>query len=611
MKNKINNILILISLIFISLFSKWFISIIYTNSSLITKIILIIEDVQYFPIIISIANLDFSPTYQEIISNLKILSFPLYGVVVHSLFYKIIGVYSFIILEFVFKFIFFLVMFIAINKVFKNINKTIYFCIFILFTILIFKLTSFITDNKLINISNNLLNENFGSRMPRPLLTGIFYFLFYIKIINLKKKVSNNLNLKYFIIVVFILSLFLNSFFYYFINFSILFLILLCVYAKEKFFFIIFKNKLKIFIILFFFLIFASPFLIQLYISENDYNIRMGAITIEFEQKNFLIRYYLNSLLRLEFLCIFIPCIIIQIYLNFKKIFNYEKLNIFFIFIISSIVSPIIFFLFSPILISIYHFLNILLFSCFFYILLNLYNFCYEYFLNSKINKNIFIILLFLYISSNFFILKNEINYKFKKYNDLEKIQNFLKLNNLNNTKLTLFTNDPKIMTMWLLNKNSQLAISDGFTNILKNSQIEFNLINNLKDFKISENDFKKIISFEKNEIRNPLFMTLFTVMYQANSLYTYSNLENYANNFQELIKKISPFRVQIQIVPQNEKRRLIKLFNDHLVDKRLLSDYVILNYSQFTEKITINNNNYEKVFLSTNYEIYKRLKKN
>ena len=73
-------------------------------------------------------------------------------------------------------------------------------------------------------------------------------------------------------------------------------------------------------------------------------------------------------------------------------------------------------------------------------------------------------------------------------------------------------------MNLWLFNRNTQLVISDGFTNSLKNSQIEYNLINSLKNFQISENDFKKIISFNKSELRNPLIMKLFIYRYQANS---------------------------------------------------------------------------------------------
>lgn len=196
--------------------------------------------------------------------------------------------------------------------------------------------------------------------------------------------------------MIFILSLFLNSFFYYFINFGVLFLILFIIYAKENFITIVLKNKIKIFLILFSFLLFASPFLIQFYFSENDYNARMGAISVEFQQKIFLVKYYIKSLLRLEFLCLFLPCTIIHIYINLKKKFCYEKINFFFIFIISSLISPIIFFIFSPILISIYHFLNILLFGCFFYLLLNLFNLFFEFISNLKINKSFFFIF-FLY----------------------------------------------------------------------------------------------------------------------------------------------------------------------------------------------------------------------
>ena len=54
-------------------------------------------------------------------------------------------------------------------------------------------------------------------------------------------------------------------------------------------------------------------------------------------------------------------------------------------------------------------------------------------------------------------------------------------------------------MNLWLLNKNNELVISDGFTSSLKNKQIEFNFINNLKYFKIGNDQFKKIISYNNN----------------------------------------------------------------------------------------------------------------
>ena len=56
-----------------------------------------------------------------------------------------------------------------------------------------------------------------------------------------------------------------------------------------------------------------------------------------------------------------------------------------------------------------------------------------------------------------------------------------------------------------------ELIISDGFTNSLSNSEIEFNFINNLKDFHITENLFKRIL-FNKSELSSSLIYFLFFV---------------------------------------------------------------------------------------------------
>ena len=58
-------------------------------------------------------------------------------------------------------------------------------------------------------------------------------------------------------------------------------------------------------------------------------------------------------------------------------------------------------------------------------------------------------------------------------------LENFLVDKNIKNTNLKLFSNDRIASNLWLLNNNSNLLISDGFTNSLKNSQIEYNYINN------------------------------------------------------------------------------------------------------------------------------------
>ena len=91
-------------------------------------------------------------------------------------------------------------------------------------------------------------------------------------------------------------------------------------------------------------------------------------------------------------------------------------------------------------------------------------------------------------------------------------------------------------MNLWLLNENKELVVSNGFINSLKNKDIEFNLINNLKNFGLSKDELKNILSFGKSEIRNDFLMTIFTYRYRANSIYTYSKLDNYSKDMRNKI---------------------------------------------------------------------------
>ena len=92
---EIKNTHILFLFIFFSIFSKWIVLNIFYENHIFSNVIISLRDIQYFPLIISISNLDFSPTYLDFIQNSKIISFPLYGILLHSLFYKTFGIYSF------------------------------------------------------------------------------------------------------------------------------------------------------------------------------------------------------------------------------------------------------------------------------------------------------------------------------------------------------------------------------------------------------------------------------------------------------------------------------------------------------------------------------------
>jgi hypothetical protein len=266
----------------------------------------------------------------------------------------------------------------------------------------------------------------------------------------------------------------------------------------------------------------------------------------------------------------------------------------------------------SPGIISIYHFADIIIFSIILYLSISFFIIIYSFinkakFSRSLINNKIIIFLTIIFLIFDSFYELSVFNKKKESIREAIKLEKFLDNKNLFNTKYKLFSNDRIASNIWLLKNNNNLLVSDGFTNSLKDSQIEYNLINSLKYFGFSEEKFKNFISFGQSEVRNKFFLRLFIYRYQANSLYTHSNLEHYTEDFQDEIKNISPFRAQNQIVPEDEKKRLLKLFLNHKIDKNLTADYVIINFSNISKSFKILNEEYDEIFSSKNYKVYSR----
>ena len=592
------------------IFPKWILTGIYFDSSSIVSTIFNTEDIQYFPIIINFSDFILNPSYLENINASKILSFPTYGILIHSLFYKIFKFYSFFILEIIFQFIFLLIFFKSIEKIFINTNYSFYFCALIFLLISLLEISLFYENNKYIDFFYNNLNDNLGLRLPRPLFTGIIYFLFFLVLYSFQEKIKK-FDFRFFLLISFLLSIFLNSFFYYFINFSILLVFLTLKYQKQNILKILISNKLKILIVLLSFVIFSLPFVLQIIYGEQDYSERIGVIQINFKQKLFLLNYYFSNLIRLESSILIILSFVLHFYLN-KKFYNIseqiDKINIFFYFIIVSIISPAIFFLISPKLVSIYHFLNILSFSIIFYLILSVsFIFFKKITFLENLEKQYLLkyILIFILFFNNVFIAQKIIHTDQAKLTELNKIQNFLKQNKFVNSNKKLFSDDLIIMNLWLLNGNKQLIISDGFTNSLKNKDIEFNLVNNLKNFGISSLEFENILSVGQSEFRNDFLMRLYIYKYQANSLFTYSEISNYTEDFKNKILKTSPFRSQSQIMPEDEKKRIVKLFNKIELNKQLFSDIIIINRINSLKNLKIHNKEYNLAFSGKIYDIY------
>ena len=99
--------------------------------------------------------------------------------------------------------------------------------------------------------------------------------------------------------------------------------------------------------------------------------------------------------------------------------------------------------------------------------------------------------------------------------------------------------------------------------------------------------------------------MRLYTYKYQANSIYTYSELDNYSKDIRNKIINTSPFRAQQQIMPEDEKMRLISLFKKIKLDEKSFSDIVIINKKISPKNFKVYNKKYSLVYSNYLYDIY------
>ena len=123
------------------------------------------------------------------------------------------------------------------------------------------------------------------------------------------------------------------------------------------------------------------------------------------------------------------------------------------------------------------------------------------------------------------------------------------------------------------------------------------NLIKGLKLMGVNSSEFREIINFKGKTHygRNPLTTRLFNYKYQANKFRKYSNEDQYTESQNDLIKRISPLRVMINIVPIDQKKILFRKFdleenfkNDYgnfiaVINTDLISDFFMdKNYEDF-----------------------------
>ena len=99
--------------------------------------------------------------------------------------------------------------------------------------------------------------------------------------------------------------------------------------------------------------------------------------------------------------------------------------------------------------------------------------------------------------------------------------------------------------------------------------------------------------------------MRLFIYRYQANSLYSFSEISNYSSDIRDRITSTSPFRAQMQIMPEDEKKKLIKLYENIKIEKKFTPDILIMNKTDNFYNFTIYNKKYNQVYSNKVYDIY------
>lgn len=596
----------LILLVVISLSIKWIITLFEFGSNLNILALFNLQDTQYFPIIYSLSEFNISPSYLENITPNKIIGFPIFGMIIHSLLFKLSGIYSFIFLEYLFQIIFIFVVYKLFIKIFNDRKKSFDFVIILFLIYYLLGVLYQFQPNIIFSKLFLLFESNIGTRFPRPLVSGVVIFLSIYYLIDFKEQLKRNFEKNYIIKISILLGLLLNIFFYYFTILSLLIFFIFIKNFKKISDFKVLVNRFILFV--FVFTIFSTPFILQQIFLEPDYATRIGLIQIDNTQKIILLKYFLNKFTSISFISIIAILIILFSILNKNE--KIKKINFFFFLVVASIISPLIFILFSKSIISIYHYADIMIFNTIFYLFICCFVFLYALIEKTKklefiFNRAVSIILILIIITFKGIYERERILKKNNSIHESIKLEKFLQKNKIKNTKFKLFTNDRIASNIWLLNNNKNILLSDGFTNSLPNSKIEYILINSLKHLGFLEKNFKDFLSLGKSEIRNPFFMRLFIYRYQANSVYTYSNLDFYLDDIVDQIQNLSPLRAQNQIIPENEKRRLINLFNNHKIENDLKPDYLIINFSTISENFKISKEDYIEVFSTENYAIY------
>lgn len=589
---------------------KWFFSYYFFDNEIGIRVIFEqpTDGYFYFPYIKYLSTLNFNISFDPNIEYLKNISIPFYGVLVHTIFFKIFGNYSFVILEFICIFLF-LIIFYFIFKKFNFSKLT--SLVFAIFLFVMPGLFNFLELNKIPYLL--IMSDIYNLRFQNPLVVSLFFFVFILFLIKLDT--VKIYEFKNFLILGSILAFSFASFYYYFV-----------VEVISIFFFLIYKENFKIknillgkfkyyLISLLVFLILSLPFLINLYHVEPDYNERLSLIDLTWQRKIILLNHLFDGITKIQFLLMFLLISSLTYFANRKKLLNYQLNNIFYIIFLSSIFAPFLFIFASPKTLIVYHFNNLIMttaFLCLIFLLLSLSNACLKiYPFNKKLSRYISTsLIIFFIIFYNFQVFLsqkyNHDNEDYRNYrNSLDQtIKEIKKLKSESQKNVSVLTLDSRLMVWAIMNDINDIKLISGQIVPKTHSMIENDLISAFKFMNKDEDDF---IKFFENKKRGWRYLNLNTQLffwfrYSANSLKTHNDSKDFDTSTMNFISKTSPLHAQSLAIPNNEFERLRLKFTNFKKDDYKRPDIIYINNSSFLfNNLSHLNENYCK------YKLYKK----
>ena len=598
---------IILFLIFLLLFlPKWIFTYNFNlGINFYSQILYNFDDWQYLTLTYNFSNWDFNPSYDPELLNLKNIPIPIYSIIVYAIFFIFFNIYSFVILEFFLIVLFFLIFLNFFKKIGLNKIES------LLLTLTIFSLPYLGDLFQLYELPYlPKIGELYHLRFPRPAVTHLYLFSFFLLLISKNKK--NEFKFLDLVLIGSLFSFMWGSYYYNLAISGFLFII---------YYFYITNNSNQnyskyakdFFSVLITFIIFSIPLILILLNSEPDYLTRVGLINLDFNKKLIILNHLLDKLFSFKFLLVFLFLTILYFFLKMKNAYKTEGINLLYFIFLSAFLSPIIFVILSPTISEIYHFMNSLVALTFFVLLIFISlvifmfiknNFFYNYLLSFFI-----IFLIFINIFDNYKLAKtNSLNIDKINFNEL-----FDELENINtNINNSILTFDARVQTHFILNGYKNFPIVLSVNSPVDDETLENKMIKMFNFYNLDRDVFKNFIEnkFHGWRVMNYNIGKTLYMKYQANRLITFQNSKNFSKKELEYIKKSSPFHSQI-IMPISEIDRLLYKFDNFLNKEELNPDLVIINLNdEFTKNVKLSKNIYCHKNINSSYRIY-YIKKN